>query len=303
VTSSTPSGNGLETLADRKDALQWFGRATHAIEDFYSHTNWVELSLTTVAMPATAALAGESCDLSAYKGLQSGYFRLGLASGMDGCPKGGPPAPFKFCHLGLNKDEPTSIEGKKAAGGSTLHAIAVERATTATTQLWLNGLHDRLVKKFTRKDYYADAACIFHKLAWDDKKSCVDLNGTWTLRSTAGSSTVMLTQKGTALEAMNNHLQCTSGGSRPYLFRADLTENHMSGVLVLCWDNAAVVSRCHVPETTDNIIEADLHRKGKAITLSGSYTSRHWSWIKNEPCVESPKGNTAFTMTRDAPAP
>ncbi len=49
-------------------------------------------------------------------------------------------------------------------------------------------LHDRIVREYIRKDYYADPKCIFHKLAWDDKKSCVDLNGTWTLKTDIGTS-------------------------------------------------------------------------------------------------------------------
>jgi Heterokaryon incompatibility protein Het-C len=301
VKSSAPEGDDLAKVKGRVDALEWFGRATHAIEDFYSHTNWLELTLATPGTPAIAPLNKDTCDLSRFPDLQSGFFALSLSNGASGCPKSGPPAPYIYCHLGLNKDELTSIEGKKMVGGISLHAQAVDRATIATTKLWLDAVHDRIVKTYDLKDYYADPECIFHKLAWDDKKSCLDLNGTWTIKTDAGTQvSFSLKQTGTALVAVNDHLTCSTGATRSYLFHADLTGASMRGALLLCWENPAVVVHCHVPEYTDNIITADLHRKGQVVTLSGSFVSRHWSWHGNDPCVES-RPTVSFTMTRDAP--
>ena len=299
VESSAPDGDDLAKIAELVDALRWFGRATHALEDFYAHTNWLELSLSTPGMPDIAPLNGKTCDLSAYPGLQSGYFALSPKNGLDGCPKGGPPAPYKYCHLGLNKDEPDSIEGSKKVGGGSLHTQAVARATVATTKLWLSAMHDRIVEKYNRKEYYADPECIFNKLAWRGKKSCVDLNGTWTIKTSDGvSSSLTLTQTGTALSAVNDHLTCRSGATRPYLFHADLSGGQMGGALLLCWDNPEVVSHCHVPEYTDNIITGHLRRTGRIVTVSGSLDSRAWTWKDKDPCVESPKHTVAFTLTR-----
>jgi len=301
VKSGAPDGDDLAKIADRVDALHWFGRATHALEDFYSHTNWLELSLSTPGMPDIAPLNGKTCDLSAYPDLQSGYFALSLKNGLDGCPKAGPPAPYRYCHLGLNKDEPTTIEGTKKVGGGSLHAQAVDRATVATTKLWLSALHDRIVEKYDRKDYYADPECVFNKIAWRGKKSCVDLNGTWTIKTSAGvTSSLTLTQTGTALNAVNDHLTCSSGATRPYLFHADLSGAQLGGALLLCWDKPEVVARCHVPEYTDNIITGHLSRKGRVITISGSFDSRGWTWKDKDPCVESPKQPITFTLTRAA---
>lgn len=302
VKSGAPDGDDLAKIAHRIDALQWFGRATHAIEDFYAHTNWLELSLTTSGMPATAPLNGKTCDLSAYPNLQSGYFAMSLKNGVDGCPKGGPPAPFRYCHLGLNKDELVSIEGRKKAGGVSLHALAADRATTATTKLWLKAVYDRIIEKYDRRDYYADPECVFHKLAWNDKKSCVDLTGIWTIITGSGvKSTLTLTQTGTSLSAVNDHLTCSSGATRPYLLHADLSYARVHGAMLLCWDNPKVVTRCQVPDYTSNVVNARLVRKGRIVSLSGSLESRAWTWKDKDPCVESPMATDSFTLTRDAP--
>lgn len=74
VAASEPkSDNQGKQLTDADAALQSFGESTHAIADFYSHTNWLELAFQHGASPAPAPILGSSCDPNAFPAdLQSG---------------------------------------------------------------------------------------------------------------------------------------------------------------------------------------------------------------------------------------
>jgi hypothetical protein len=169
VQFSAPEGDALASLADRPTALKAFGNATHAIEDFYSHTNWVELSLRTPGMPRLAPLFSTSCDLGAFPRLQSGYYNIRY--GLGGCPPSGPPPPFEYCHSQLNKDGDHNEGHASATGAMTYHQLAVQLATEATAELWDTALYDRIKDRYTRA-LYTRAFCVFHKLAWKDTDSC-----------------------------------------------------------------------------------------------------------------------------------
>jgi hypothetical protein len=79
VDLSAPQCADRRLLKDRKGALQAVGEVTHAIEDFYSHTNWVETqwpAMTRDGSYRLAPLTDGTCDANALpKTLQSGVMR------------------------------------------------------------------------------------------------------------------------------------------------------------------------------------------------------------------------------------
>ncbi len=139
VAGCRPAGPGR--LAYRLAALRAYGLATHALADFYAHTNWVELAVERGEEPLAAPLldvASDPGDLP--DGLQSGYFSL--RHGLSGCPQRAgrpcPPAGYHFCHAHLNKDAPNRGHGAERTipGGPTYHELAVGLAITATRVSW-----------------------------------------------------------------------------------------------------------------------------------------------------------------------
>jgi hypothetical protein len=137
VELSAPHDAATLRLVDRSGALAAFGRVTHALADFYSHTNWIELAVAHGEPPQSAPLLGDECDPALLPaGLQSGYFSLRY--GLSGCPRGGPPPGFAYCHAQLNKDAPTRGHGaeRHAPGGSTYHEMAVRLAIDSTRAAW-----------------------------------------------------------------------------------------------------------------------------------------------------------------------
>ncbi len=134
---SVLAGSAAARQEGRRQALAEFGRATHALADFYSHTNWIELAVAKGETPQLAPLLGDSCEPGRLPpGLQSGYFSLRY--GLGGCPHGGPPPGFAYCHSTLNKDAPKRGHGaeRPAPGGPTYHEIAVQLAVESTRAAW-----------------------------------------------------------------------------------------------------------------------------------------------------------------------
>jgi hypothetical protein len=128
-------------LDNRLAALYAYGLATHALADFYAHTNWVELAVERGDEPLPAPLLDAACapgDLP--ERLHSGYFSLHY--GWSGCPQRAgrpcPPAGYRFCHAQLNKDAPDRGHGaeRATANGETYHALAVRLAITTTRASW-----------------------------------------------------------------------------------------------------------------------------------------------------------------------
>jgi hypothetical protein len=137
VELSAPRDATALRLVDRSGALAAFGRATHALADFYSHTNWLELAVARGEVPQPAPLLEDHCDFERLSAaLQSGYFSLRY--GMSGCPRSGPPPGFAYCHAQLNKDAPTRGHGaeRPAPGGPTYHEMAVQLAIDSTRAAW-----------------------------------------------------------------------------------------------------------------------------------------------------------------------
>jgi hypothetical protein len=137
IVLSAPRDRDAQCLRDHRRALVAFGRATHALADFYAHTNWIELALERGEPPSLAPVLGDACDPERLPpGLQSGYFHL--RHGLRGCPRTGPPHGYAYCHAQLNKDSPTRGHGaeRPAPGSSTYHEIAVQLAVGSTRAAW-----------------------------------------------------------------------------------------------------------------------------------------------------------------------
>ncbi|HVN55652.1 MAG TPA: hypothetical protein VMT46_15060 [Anaerolineaceae bacterium] len=121
--------------------LEPFGEASHALADFYAHTNWVELQVENGDPEALAPLLESSFDIHKFpSGIQSGYYSLHY--GPTGCPrKDGvfqAPPPFRFCHETLAKDHAEKGHGgeRVSPGGPSFYELAVSLAIRATSALW-----------------------------------------------------------------------------------------------------------------------------------------------------------------------
>ncbi len=137
VERATPA-DGRDGPRDRLGALRALGMASHALADFYSHTNWVEIY---GAGAPQAPLLGDRWPADTLPpDLTSGYFSLRY--GMRGCPmrdgQPAPPAGYRFCHETLNKDAPARGHGADpvAPGAPTCHAVAVRLAEDGVRALW-----------------------------------------------------------------------------------------------------------------------------------------------------------------------
>jgi hypothetical protein len=180
VALAEPAIPEKRTLSGRNLALDEFGKATHAIQDFYSHTNWIELHAASHgAAPAgipQAPILGQSCDPAAFPpDLYSGYFTTSytLSTNGIGCPPVplGPPRGFKECHSKLNKDSSSEPKGGTPYGSGLLnhHQVALAVAEAATKSAW-RALGDRIEARYDSET--TDGKCVFAKLAWDGNRSC-----------------------------------------------------------------------------------------------------------------------------------
>jgi Heterokaryon incompatibility protein Het-C len=163
VDFSAPVHSSRLMPKDRKRAFQAFGAATHALADFYAHTNWVELGVAQGDYETLAPLFGDVCHVNDFPvGLQSGYFSLWY--GIRGCPKAGPPIGYQYCHEQIAKDHPDKGHGADYihTAGPTYHELAVLLASRATLQLWQT-LHHRIVASCNT---VTDAEAVFLELCW-----------------------------------------------------------------------------------------------------------------------------------------
>ena len=151
---------------NRKGALSAFGQASHALADFYAHSNWVELKLAQGDCEQLAPLFGQECRPEDFpEGLQSGYYNI--VYGLKGCPqKDGmfqPPEGFEHCHETLNKDHPDKGHGAEpsAPGGPSYHELAMHLAVLATQKLWQTWC-ERLIDRYGAET----GQKLFNALAW-----------------------------------------------------------------------------------------------------------------------------------------
>lgn len=160
-------------------AWQHVGHAFHAVQDFFAHSNYVELAAgkdgppcspalfkpvicdteitgldpAALPIPAAAASGGVSSFVAAFSaaGLRQtlGSRSVRLESGYYDTPQKSictAPAGFHYCHyststaIGLNKDTPFTSGDVNPSHKN--HAFARNAATRASAQLWAAFLHD-----------------------------------------------------------------------------------------------------------------------------------------------------------------
>jgi hypothetical protein len=125
---------------NRRRSLQAFGKASHALADFYAHTDWVELHAALGQPDLLAPLLQNTFPIDLFPvGLSSGFFSLRY--GLNGCPvcQGvfKAPPPYHYCHAQIAKDYPDKEHGaERAPDGRTYFEIAFNSAKNATQELW-----------------------------------------------------------------------------------------------------------------------------------------------------------------------
>jgi hypothetical protein len=167
VVSDSTSAQGVEK------ARESFGALTHSVQDFYAHSNWIEIFLAQNVEPPLADTLFPSCDAGVLpEGLQTGFFAFEL-NNWAGCPASGPPAPYEYCHETLNKDDDSSIEGAKTAPpqGITYHQLAIQLAAAHTSELY------RIVTTSLARDWASDfpeasVECLISQVFQDTKEPC-----------------------------------------------------------------------------------------------------------------------------------
>ena len=117
----------IDSDGDRRSSssLSLFGRLLHTVQDFYAHSNWVEIHLNEALIPLWDLQVK-----SLPAGIMSGTWVIGEPKK---CSPGTPD------HDELNKDEPSSKAGSKIVDrgphqGKTLYELAEEVAIRATRQ-------------------------------------------------------------------------------------------------------------------------------------------------------------------------
>ena len=123
--------NSIEAAANRRSdaALEALGRLLHTVQDFYAHSNWIEIQLAA-APPADPIPVWDLRVESLPPGVVSGVWAIGVPK------RCGSVAPS---HDDLNKDSPTSSEGKRLVPsgphqGQSLFQLAREAAVRASRE-------------------------------------------------------------------------------------------------------------------------------------------------------------------------
>ncbi len=170
VTSGArPAGPGFTVLVNGPGARSAFGGLAHALADFYSHSNWVELNAAAGQPEQPGPALFPTCDPAALPAaLHTGYFSL--IYGPTGCPPFGPPPNgFQDCHSTLNKDGPYTSRGRTPVPGTGMNHfdLAALLATRATTDLYwqVRGL---VATTVNAQNPGADGDCVAKKLFQPD---------------------------------------------------------------------------------------------------------------------------------------
>lgn len=120
ASGSVLAGGGL---VDGNAARAAFGGLLHTQQDFYAHSNYVEINLAEGQPDRLAAPIFPTCDPAAFPpALHTGYFNLDFGDHDDplgGCPPAGPPPGFVDCHSTLAKDGTSSPNYPLATRAST----------------------------------------------------------------------------------------------------------------------------------------------------------------------------------------
>lgn len=143
LSGSQPVGPGGSGLADGPAARAAFGGLAHALQDFYSHSNWVEDNIAAGQLDRLAPPLMPTCDPAALPAdLHTGFFSMDFSSDfpLAGCPPAGPPPGFAECHSALNKDNWDSPRGILPVAGANPPMndfdLAAQLATRATADLY-----------------------------------------------------------------------------------------------------------------------------------------------------------------------
>jgi hypothetical protein len=118
------------------NALQSMGKALHAAQDFYAHTNWVDEPAAGAVSPSNPPGLGKT-GVSPFLASSTAAFPAGLISG---CFTALPESAFcnysgaaRVKHTNLNKDEPTTTRGAINNNFARARAAAVEETRRAWT--------------------------------------------------------------------------------------------------------------------------------------------------------------------------
>jgi hypothetical protein len=140
LSGSAPAGTSGGDLVNGPAARAAFGGLAHALQDFYSHSNWIEDNIATGQLERLAPPLMPTCDPATMPAdLHTGFFSMDYSSQfpLEGCPPGGPPPGFAECHSTLNKDGWDTARGILPVPGANppmnyfdLAALLATRATT-----------------------------------------------------------------------------------------------------------------------------------------------------------------------------
>jgi hypothetical protein len=169
-----------DQIAGLTEARNSLGALTHSLQDFYSHSNWIELHVAAgpVVVPIASALFPNCIPAALPAGLETGYFDLQY--GVGGCPNSPlndawiPPDGFRFCHETLNKDSDQSRHGREVIPGTaglTFHAEAARLATEHTIALYTFIIQQLTIEWATRFPQ-ARSDCLVQRFASDGTEPC-----------------------------------------------------------------------------------------------------------------------------------
>jgi hypothetical protein len=143
LAGARPSGPSGSDLVDGPGARAAFGGLAHAVQDFYSHSNWVEDNIAVNQLDRMPPPLMPTCDPAAFPpNLHTGFFDVTASQDdpIGGCPPGGPPPGVVECHSTLNKDAWNTSRGIIQVSGTNPPInnfdLAAKLATTATVDLY-----------------------------------------------------------------------------------------------------------------------------------------------------------------------
>jgi hypothetical protein len=143
LSGGAPAGPDGGDLANGPAARAAFGGLAHALQDFYSHSNWIEDNIAVGQLERMPPPLMPTCDPATLPaGLHTGFFSMDFSSDfpLGGCPLEGPPPGFAECHSTLNKDGWDTARGVLRVPGAnppmSYFDLAALLATRATTDLY-----------------------------------------------------------------------------------------------------------------------------------------------------------------------
>lgn len=171
IAGAQPTGPGLSGLVDGLGARAAFGGLVHTLSDFYSHSNWVELSVAAGEPDRLAPGLFPKCDPNVLPaGLHTGFYNLN--DGIDGCPVSGPPPGFSECHETMNKDSYDTPRGGLQVAGlepfTNNFDLALRDATKATTDLYWQ-IRTYVADTINGENMGADGECVSRNLFQADR--------------------------------------------------------------------------------------------------------------------------------------